>query len=373
MKTLLSITLFLTCAIAMPQSQERSQVITGNITAKQTGEPIAKALITIKDTFLETETNANGYFTIAVFPDSELIVTAFLMDSKTVVVPEKSEHLDITLNYNAELLETVLLDEKEKESNNKSFKTGMGEKNRTKVGYAVDTSREEIISASDIDMYNVARKIPFLYVQGNTIGQQIVFTRRSLGAIGTSRVPLQVIVDGVMVDQNILAIIDPATVEDLTILRSLAATVKYGAIGAGGVMIISTKGNTVKESISKNFSNALAEDNNYTEVVIPVSEKLEIETSSFINEIEPYTNVEDAMVVYREQKKRPETRNLAYYIDMSNYFRKWGDKYGYIVLSDLYGQAQDNPRILKTIAFILEERGHLEQALFLFLVFQKQV
>lgn len=354
--------LFIVCATTSLQAQQRTRIINGKVTSVAKNEPIADAIVSIKGTFLETETNSEGAFALAVFPDDELVVRAFLMDSKTISVADVVQSNNIQLTYNAEILEAVRINEREREKT--GIDTGLGIVDPDKVGYSADKLREQFISPIDVDMYTVARKIPFLYVEGNQFSEQMVYSSRQRGALGSSRVPLQVVVDGVMVAQNALAIIDPSLVENITILRSLAGTIKYGALGAGGVMLITTVNSGSGARGEQKFPDNLAKGNDYTEGVIPISEKIAVNTAPFIDKIRPYKNVQDALQVYEEQRKQPEAHNLSYYIDMSNYFSKWGDIYSYKILSDLYNQARTNPRILKTIAFILEEREHLEQATF---------
>ena len=341
-------------------AQERNKSITGIVSSAPENAPIANALVTIKGTFIETETNANGAFNLNVSPDDDLVITAFLMESKEISVSGKNAPLSIQLDYNAELLEAVSIREKQEKKD--YLETGMGKQHRNGIGFSADEMQERFISGADVDMYTVARKMPFLYVEGDQLGSQVVYSSRMRGAMRSSRVPMQVIVDGVPVEQNALAIINPSLIENITLLRSLAATIRYGSIGVGGVMIITTKNSGSASIGSKVLPSLLVKGNNYQEGILPISEKIEMATQGYIVQLKPYANVEDALNLYDEQRKQPETYNLAYYIDMSSYFARWGDTYGYQVLSDLYEQANENPRILKTIAFILEERGHLVQA-----------
>jgi tetratricopeptide (TPR) repeat protein len=360
MKKILNCILFILCATTLLQAQQRTRIINGKVTSLPKNEPIANALVNIKGTFLETETNTEGAFALAVFPEDELVVTAFLMDPKTISVSETTQPISIQLNYTAEILAAVRINEREKEK--KYIETGFGTKDPDKIGYSADKLREQFISPIDVDMYTVARKIPFLSVRGNQLGAQMVFSSRARG--GIAAIPIQVVVDGVMVTQSALAIIDPSLVKSITILRGLAGTIKYGSLGAGGVMVITTINSGSGKKRKERFPDLLVKGNEYDEGIIAISENIAINTTTFIEQIEPYTTIEDALQVYEEQRKQPETHNVSYYIDMSNYFRKWGDIYSYKILSDLYRQAKNNPRILKTIAFVLEEREHLEQATF---------
>ena len=52
---------------------------------------------------------------------------------------------------------------------------------------------------------------------------------------------MQIILDGMYVDQSILEQITPFDVETIEILKNVSNTAIYGSMGGGGVMIITTK------------------------------------------------------------------------------------------------------------------------------------
>ncbi|MDX1462105.1 MAG: TonB-dependent receptor plug domain-containing protein [Marinirhabdus sp.] len=357
------ITLLLICFATLGSwAQTRTELLSGVVTNAVDRTPIQNAIVTIKGTFLETETNAMGQFSIPVFPKDELIITAFSMNATTIAVPENKTNVSIPLTYNAELLEAVSI--REKQEQEAYLETQFGKKSSNRVGYSYDELREQFISNADIDLYTVARKIPFIYVEGDPFSGQVVYNSRMRGALGSSRVPMQIIVDGIPVEQNVLATINPQLVTNISITRSLAGTVQYGSLGAGGVMRITTTNSAKRSRSSRKPTSLLVRGNNYDEGILPISEDIEMATAPYLDALQPYSDRAEAKRVYEEQRQLPETRNLAYYIDMAEFFSKWGPTFRYDILSDLYEQAPDNPRILKTIAFILEENGHDQQAAF---------
>lgn len=351
-------TLILLTTLVM-KAQERPLLIEGKITTTN-NEPVANALVTVKNTFIESETGPNGVFRLPALASDELVVTAFLMETKTVAIPEPNTFMNIQVDYNAEVLEAVILEEKEKKKS-EEIDTGMGKRKSDAMGYSADTDMHRFISVADVDMYQVARKMPFLNVVG-PLNNPVVFTNRMSGMLSTSRVPIQVIVDGIPVEQNVLATINPNFVTDITVLRSLAGTVKYGSIGAGGVMLITTTNSGSGSKNNKALPSLLVQGNDYAEEVLPISENIAVATSEYLTALTPYDDVNDALAVYNKQRQQLETRNLGYYIDVARYFSRWGDAYRYMILGDLYEQANSNPRILKTIIYILEEEENFLQA-----------
>ena len=70
-------------------------------------------------------------------------------------------------------------------------------------------------------------------------GESAKIRIRGIGSMSSSNDPLY-IVDGVPYDGDI-ASINPADIENLTVLKDAAANAIYGARGANGVVLINTK------------------------------------------------------------------------------------------------------------------------------------
>jgi tetratricopeptide (TPR) repeat protein len=362
MKILLNLLVLVFFAAPLLYGQERDLLVQGKVISVPDNQPIANAVVTIKNTFIETETGKNGVFTLAVAPGDELVVNAFLMYPKTVTVAPDEPSMEIQMQYNAEVLEAITV--REREGKEEYVEKDFVKRSKKEVGYSYEDVQTRFISGIDVDLYTVARKIPMLDVLGSPQEGQVVYNSRMRGALGGSKVPIQVVVDGIPVDQNALGFIDPQQITNITVYRSLAATVKYGTFGAGGVMSITTSNSNDTSNSQKKAGSVLVKGNNYNEGVLPISDNTTIATARFIDEIRNYPTLPEAQRVYNEQRNLPETRNLAYYLDMANYFSKWGPVHGYTVLADLFRQANDNPRILRAIAFELEEKNHLIQATF---------
>ncbi|MAN58929.1 MAG: hypothetical protein CMC08_03740 [Flavobacteriaceae bacterium] len=362
MKTILKLIALLLWCAPLLHAQDRNLLIQGTVTSMPDNQPIANAVVTIKDTFIETETGANGVFTLSVAPGDQLLVNALLMYPKTVMVSTNEQPLEIRMQYNAEVLEAITV--RERQEKEEYVEKDFNKRNKNEVGYSYEDVQTRFINGVDVDLYTVAKKIPMLDVVGNPQEGQVVYNSRMRGALGGSKVPIQVVVDGIPVDQNALGFIDPRQVTNMTVYRSLAATVKYGAFGAGGVISITTTNSGDIRSSRKKTPSLLVKGNNYNEGILPISDNITISSAPSMQEIRKSPTLSEAQRTYNEQRDQPETRNLVYYLDMANYFSKWGAVYEYRVLSDLFRQANNNPRILRAIAFELEEKGHLAQATF---------
>ena len=340
-------------------SQERT--IQGTVVSVN-GEPVANAIVAEKGTFNETETDADGNFRLALQSENELLVTTFMMDPKTVLVGNPSEALSITMATNAELLEAVQL-RKVREREGKYVNTATGRKKKRGVGYSVYDLQEAYISAGDTDMFEVFKKIPGVQVKGTTLlGQDPYVGFTKWGAINPP--PALIVVDDVPVDQNMLSTINPSSIVDITFLKSLASTTIYGSLGGFGVIKITTKNSPYYKEEKLRENTALVKGNDYDEKVPMLSEWGIASSKSYWQVLNQTTQPDEALALYNDLKQQPENRNVPFYIDVADYFSRYGNLYAHTILSDLFNQAQGNARILKTIVFTLEEKQMYKPAIY---------
>lgn len=352
-----TIVLSLALLLALPIfSQNEDVVITGKVITVQ-GEPVNHAIVSEKGTFNEVETNSQGAFSIALTSGNELLVTAFLMDPKIVTVSKDTKPLEIVMTADSELLETVLLQRRNKR-NDSTITMLAGERKKDAIGYGYDKDQESFISIADTDMFSVFRKIPGTFVngiQGQSIQPQ-VFLQRSRTFNGG---PAQIVVDGVPTSHNILSALDPNNVVKINILRGLSATNLYGAQGVNGVIQITTKANVrVDDNVDPG---KMQLSKRYSEVVPSLSEIEKDQSKPYLRFLNNAQSADEALSLYESLKMQPENRNVPFYISVANNFAKYGDLYTHKVLSDLFFQTQNNPRVLKTIVFTLEEREMMKQ------------
>ncbi len=196
------------------------------------GEPLPGVTIKIKGTTVGATTNANGKYTIKV-PDENTTLTFSFIGFKTKEVKVgKQTTLNIVLEEDATMLQEVRVD----------------------VGYGKTVSRDRLaasvssISAKDIADFPVSTAAEAL--AGKLAGVSVNTTEGAPGADieikvrgGTSlsqdNNPLY-IVDGVPLERA-LSIISPNEIQSIDVLKDLASTSIYGARGANGVVIITTK------------------------------------------------------------------------------------------------------------------------------------
>jgi len=355
MKTIvLSLALLLTLPI-FSQNGDSKFIVTGKVVNVQ-GNPVNHAIVSEKGTFNEVETNAQGTFQIELTSGNELMVTAFLMDPKIVTV-SNNDPIEIVMTADSELLETVLL--KRQKLNDSTITMLAGERKKDAIGYGYDKDQESFISIADTDMFSVLRKIPGTFVngiQGQSIQPQ-VYLQRSRTFNGG---PAQIVVDGIPTSHNILSALDPNNVVKINILRGLAATNLYGAQAVNGVILITTRASVqVKDEVDPNKMNL---SKRYSEIVPKLSEIEKDQSKPYLKILSNAQTADAALAMYEDLKLQPENRNVPFYVSVANDFSKYGDLYAHKVLSDLFFQTQNNPRVLKTIVFTLEQKGMMKQS-----------
>ena len=204
-------------------------VVKGHVTDSVTGEGVPYAAVQIKGTSTGGTTDIDGVYSINVPSDAVLVFSSLGYVPQEVEVAGKSV-LDIVLAPDTQLLdETVVV----------AFGTS------TKEAF---TGSATVVKSEDITKMQGSE--PTRALEGLVAGVQMTTSSGSLGAqpsiiirgIGTmsaSSAPLYV-VDGVPYGGD-LNNINPADIESMTVLKDAASNSLYGARGANGVIMITTK------------------------------------------------------------------------------------------------------------------------------------
>jgi tetratricopeptide (TPR) repeat protein len=194
----------------------------------------------------------------------------------------------------------------------------------------------------------VLRRLPGIEISGTSI----LFTKnKSI----TSASP-GVSVDGAVYDQSILQSIDPQAITSIKLLKSLNATLRYGQLGAGGMILIMTKiGDGGKVSVKEKVKSLQVKGNEYTEKV-PLLEHY-MTKSAFLTELKKSSTFEQAKGFYLAQKSGAAGTTVPFYIEASDYFMRWDKEYSFEILTNIAKMAKNNPKALKAYAYKLEERG----------------
>ena len=213
------------------------RVVTGRVSDAVSGTGLSGATVSVKGNTTSTVTDAQGNFSISV-PDKNPVQTISFIGYGTVEVSVGDQNnLDIKLQPNSGDLAQVVV-------------VGYGTQTRRDVTGAVKTVKAENFNKGIINA-------PQQLLQGKVAGVNVVsasgepgtnqgITIRGPGGIRTGSTPLFV-VDGLPLDNSStgngdpLNFINPADIESIDVLKDASATAIYGARGANGVILITTK------------------------------------------------------------------------------------------------------------------------------------
>jgi len=229
-KSLLSFCLMLLLSAAV---LAQTRQVTGKVTEKGSSDPVAAASVIIKGTRGGTQTDVNGNFKLPV-PDKAgvvIVISSVGYDPLEVTLGAGQSTVTAELTTNSKELQEVVA-------------IGYGSVKRRDLNGAVSSITSKDLQ--DVPVTSLAQAMA-----GRLAGVQITSgdgspdaTVRVLvrggGSITQSNDPLYVI-DGVQVE-NGLASLSPQDIQSIDVLKDAASTAIYGARGANGVVLITTKG-----------------------------------------------------------------------------------------------------------------------------------
>lgn len=204
-----------------------ARTITGTVT-DQTGETIISASVIVKGTTLGTVTDFDGNYELDVPEDASVLVFSYI-GLETQELPISGNVMNVVLKENSEVLEEVVV-----------------------TGYGTTKKRDLVTSVASVGADQL-KDIPVTsaseVLQGKLAGVSVTTTEGSPDADVKIRVrggtsltqssdPLY-IVDGFQVSS--ISDIAPGDIQSMDVLKDAAATAIYGAQGANGVIIITTK------------------------------------------------------------------------------------------------------------------------------------
>ncbi len=212
--------------------------VKGRVIDASTNEPLAGCNVVIKGSSKGATTDANGNFSLAVPDGNAVLVFGFIgFESQEVAVGSRTT-LNISLKSSTSELAQVVV-----------------------IGYGTTTKKDATGALKTVKSTDFNRGIvnsPEQLLQGRVAGVNVTsasgepggrqsITVRGPGGVRTGSTPLFVL-DGIPLDNsstggsgNPLNFLNPQDIESIDVLKDASATAIYGARGANGVILISTK------------------------------------------------------------------------------------------------------------------------------------
>ena len=202
--------------------------IVGGQVLDENGEPVIGAQVTVKGTKTGTATDVDGKFNLPSVKRGDIIVVNYLgMESQTV---KAAPGMKVTLRSLDQQLDEVIV-------------VAYGEQKKSSF-----TGSAGVVDSKSLEKRQLNNVMDAL--QGNVAGLQSfqssgspdatpTFRIRGFSSLNAGNDPL-IVLDGVPYDGD-WNTINPADVASITVLKDAASNALYGARGANGVIIVTTK------------------------------------------------------------------------------------------------------------------------------------
>lgn len=192
----------------------------------ENGQPLIGVNIGVKGTAQGTITDLDGKFNLDVSSNSVLVIS--YIGYKSIEIPAKN-NLKIVLEEDSKALEEVVV-------------IGYGVARKSDLTGSVGSLSSEKITERQVvnPVDALSGKIAGVQVNNNSgrPGGAMAIVVRGHGSINASNSPLFVI-DGVVGAD--IALINPNEIESMNVLKDASSTAIYGARGAAGVILVTTK------------------------------------------------------------------------------------------------------------------------------------
>lgn len=214
--------LFLSLGMALAQTQ-----VSGKVTSAEDGEPIIGASIKVVGTKTGAVTDIEGNFSLNVPAGAKLEISYIGMNSQTV---KAASNMKIVMNPDNKSLDEVIV-------------VAYGKAKKSSFTGSAAVLKNEKIADRQVTNITQALSGEIAGVQvtqpSGKPGEASTIRVRGIGSWSSSNSPLYVI-DGVPYDGDISAL-NTADIESTTVLKDAASNALYGARGANGVVLITTK------------------------------------------------------------------------------------------------------------------------------------
>ena len=204
--------------------------VSGNVTDASNGEPVPFASVHLQGTMTGVSTDADGHYTLSVPADGILVFSSIGYKTMEVAVASRTQ-VNVAMESDSQYLDETIV-----------------------VAYGTATKSSFTGSAAVVNAETIENRIATNVTSalaGTTPGVQVISSSgdpasngssiriRGIGSMSASNTPLY-IVDGMPYDGSI-SDINPNDVESMSVLKDAAASAIYGARGANGVVLITTK------------------------------------------------------------------------------------------------------------------------------------
>lgn len=217
-------------SVAIAQ-QAKTRTVVGSVIDFETGEPIIGASVAVAGKSVGTISDLDGNFSIRVDGDNTKLEISFIGYEKQAVMVEDGKKLTIRLRAVSELLDEVVI-------------TAYGSGLRKDLTGAIAKANVQDMRKAPVFNFeeSLAGRVAGVQVTSSDgqPGSDLQIVIRGNNSVTQDNSPLYV-VDGFPLEMAVGNMLNPEEIESIEILKDASATAIYGARGANGVILVTTK------------------------------------------------------------------------------------------------------------------------------------
>ncbi len=241
--------------------QQQQNVIKGKV-SDEAGQPLPGVTITVVGTTRGVITNNDGTYSIEVAPTDKLVFSFVGLESQIIDVGNQ-KIIDVVMKEKVDELEEVTI-------------VAFGRQKKESVISSIETikSDELRIPSSNLTTAFAGRMAGMISYQttGEPGQDNAQFFIRGVTSFGTGKVDPLILIDNIEMTSQDLSRLHPDDIESFSILKDATATAVYGARGANGVILITTKeGKEGKVKVSVRAENSFSMPTREIEIADPIT------------------------------------------------------------------------------------------------------
>lgn len=265
-------------------TQQQGDIIVKGVVSDEEGNPLPGVTITVEGSPRGVITDIDGNYSIDVKPDDRLTFSFIGLQSQTVDV-------------NNRLIINVVLTEQVSELDEVTI-VAFGKQKKESVISSISTvsTKDLRVPSSNLTTAFAGRIAGMISYQtsGEPGYDNADFFIRGITTFGTGKVNPLILIDNVEVSSSDLSKMHPDDIQSFSILKDATATALYGARGANGVVLVTTKeGKEGKVKVNVRVENSISEPTTTIQMADPVTYmRLANEAASTRDPLAPipYTN-----------------------------------------------------------------------------------
>lgn len=293
------------------------------------GGPLANVSVLSRENNKRTASDESGQYSIEAIKGG-ILEYSFIGKNTLLAKVPLSGTKDIMMTDGNEVLDEVVITA---EGQSETVNTGNTQQDKKTLGYAVESISEKDISQQDITVENavsgqfsnVELKSDQDITQFLARGKNMSFLLDQTGLVVIDGVPMENASNtfqGLGKNVNGLSgMINPDNIQNITVLKGLAATNKYGTMGRNGVILITTK-NGARSGKSKSKKDiVLGTTPTYTGDAESAST---LKNEPYIKALRQSKTIDQAYEVYLNQRKTY-GNDVSFFFNVADYFKDWNN------------------------------------------------